>query len=287
MKIAICGDIHSNFFALERVLKFLEDKIDALIITGDIVGYGPQPVECLNLLIDFPIKNRYYTVGNHDLGVRSEYCKLNVIDSCSEDEQMLELMGEIQPAAKAMFKQNAKELLKEHYNLLVKIPRKENFKLGDKSVYLTHGTPSKKKSENIGRYLFPPPIQQTRATIDGAKRFKDTRKSDIVIVGHTHQRFYINRNLLFGWSHLADRYSNITVNYPKKFSFNKDKLIFNPGSVGQPRDGNPDASFAIIDLESQDITFYSLKYPREELYKLIKEKCDPAIQDSKFWEIRF
>ena len=286
MKIAICGDIHSNYYALECVLKFLEDKIDALIITGDIVGYGPQPVECLNLLIDFPIKKQYYTVGNHDLGVRSVYCKLNGMDSCSEDDQILGFF-KTQPTAKAMFKQNAKELSKEHYNFLLKLPIKNNFKLNDSLVYLTHGTPSKKKSENVGRYLSAPPVQQTRTTIDNAKRFKDTRKSDIVIVGHTHQRFYINRNLLLGWSHLADSYANIPVKYPKKFSFKDDKLIINPGSVGQPRDGNPDASFAIIDLESQDITFYSLKYPREELYRVIKEKCDPLIQDSKFWEISF
>ena len=286
MKIAICGDIHSNFFAFERVLKFLEDKIDALIITGDIVGYGPQPVECLNLLIDFPIKEQYYTVGNHDLGVRSEYCELNGMDNCSEDNQIVGLF-KTQPAAKAMFIQNAKELSKEHYNFLSKLPIKNNFKLKDSLVYLTHGTPSKKKSENICRYLSAPPVQQTRTTIDNAKRFKDTRKSDIVIVGHTHQRFYINRNLLFGWSHLSDRYANIPVKYPKKFSFKEDKIIINPGSVGQPRDGNPNASFAIMDLESQNITFSSLEYSREKLYKLIKEKCDPLIQDSKFWEITF
>jgi predicted phosphodiesterase len=286
MKIAICGDIHSNFFAFERVLKFLEDKIDALIITGDIVGYGPQPVECLNLLIDFPIKKQYYTVGNHDLGVRSEYCELNGMDNCSEDKQILQSF-KTRPTAKAMFKQNAKELSKEHYNFLTELHFKSNIDLGKKDIYLTHGTPSKKESENVGRYLSAPPVQQARTTIDNAKGFKDTRKCDIVIVGHTHQRFYINRNLLFGWSQLSDRYANIPVKYPKKFSFKEDKLIINPGSVGQPRDGNPDASFAIIDTESQDITFYSLEYSREKLYKLIKEKCDPLIHDSKFWEITF
>jgi len=285
MKIAICGDIHANYCALEGTLKFLENKIDELIITGDIVGYGPQPVECLNKLLDFPIK-KHTVLGNHDLGVRAAYCELNGLNNCSEDKQILRLF-KTQPAAEAMFKQNAEELSKEHYNFLKKIPIKSNFKMDDKLVYLVHGTPSKKKSENIGRYLPAPPIQQTRNTIDGATRFKDTRKSDIVIVGHSHQRFYINRNNLVGWSHLSDMYSNIKVEYPKSFSFKKDKLIINPGSVGQPRDGNPDASFAILDLETQNITFYSLNYPREELYRLIKEKCDPLIQDSKFWEITF
>ena len=286
MKIGIISDIHSNLFGLECTLKFLEDKIDTLIIAGDIVGYGPQPTETLDYLLDFPIKEKHYTLGNHDLGVRLAYCELNGMDNCSEDIQILKFF-KTQPAAQAMFTQNAKELTKDHYNFLTKLPIKSNFKLDDKTVYLTHGTPSKKKSENIGRYLSAPPVQQTRTTIDNAKRFKDTRKSDIVIVGHTHQRFYINRNLLFGWSHLSDRYSNIPVRYPKKFSFKEDKLIINPGSVGQPRDGNPDASFALIDLEDQNITFHSLKYPRERFYQLIKKKCDPLIQDSKFWEITF
>ncbi len=286
MNIGIISDIHSNFFALECTLRFLEDKIDTLIIAGDIVGYGPQPVETLNYLIDFPIKKRYYTLGNHDLGVRLTYCEIHGMDNCSEELQILKFFT-TQPAAQAMFVQNAEELTKDHYNLLNKLPIKSNFKLDNKNIYLTHGTPSKKKSENIGRYLSAPPVQQTRTTIDNAKRFKDTRKSDIVIVGHTHQRFYINRNLLFGWSHLSDRYSNISVSYPKMFSFKEDKLIINPGSVGQPRDGNSDASFALIDLEEQEITFHSIKYPREQLYRLIKKKCDPRIQDSKFWEITF
>ena len=194
MRIGIISDIHSNSFALECTLRFLEDKIESLIIAGDIVGYGPQPVETLNSLIDFPIKEKYYTLGNHDLGVCLAYCELNGMES-SEDFQILKFF-KIQPAAKAMFKQNAEELTKDHYNLLTKLPIKSNFKLDDKNIYLTHGTPSKKKSENIGRYLSAPPVQQTRTTIDNAKRFKDTRKSDIVIVGHTHQRFYINRNLV-------------------------------------------------------------------------------------------
>jgi predicted phosphodiesterase len=286
MKIGIISDIHSNFYALREVLSFLEDKIDVLIIAGDIVGYGPQPVECVNSLLDFPINKKYYTLGNHDLGVRSAYCELNGKDDCIEDNQILSFF-KTQPAAKNMFEQNAKEILQEHYNFLLKLPFKSNFKLDGKLFYLTHGTPSKKKSENIGRYLSAPPVQQTRTTIDGAKRFKSTRKSDIVIVGHTHQRFYINRDLLYGWSHLSDVYSDISIKYPRKFTFKEDKLIINPGSVGQSRDGNPDASFVIIDFESQDITFYTIKYPRDQLYQLMKNKGDPFIQDSKFWEISF
>ena len=286
MKIGIISDIHANLYALECALEFLEDKIDALIVAGDIVGYGPQPAETIECLLDFPIKERYYTLGNHDLGVRLEYCELNTNDNCSEDIQILKFF-KTQPAAEVMFRRNAEELTKEHYNFLKQLPIKSNFKLDDKLVYLTHGTPSKKKSENIGRYLSAPPVQKTRTTIDNAKRFKDTRKSDIVIVGHTHQRFYINRNLLLGWSHLSDRYSNIPVNYPKKFTFRDDKLIINPGSIGQPRDGEPGASFAVLDFGSQQLSFYAMKYPRDLFYQLTRRKCESSIQNSKFWEITF
>ena len=103
MKIGIISDVHSNFSALECTLRFLEDKIDALIIAGDIVGYGPQPAETLDYLLDFPINETYYTLGNHDLGVRLAYCELNGMDNCSEDFQILNSF-ETQPAAKAMFK---------------------------------------------------------------------------------------------------------------------------------------------------------------------------------------
>ena len=139
----------------------------------------------------------------------------------------------------------------------------------------------------VVRYLPSPPIQPLRQTIDRAQQFSGTKNVDIIIVGHTHQRFYINRDRVQGWSHLGDRYNNIEVNYPKKFDFPRDKIILNPGAIGQPRDGDPGASFAILDLDANSMCFYSLAYSRKVFYRMAERKCPSSIQDSTFWEIQF
>ena len=79
--VGIISDIHSNFFALEIVLEFLSDKIDALICAGDFVGYGFQPSECIDALLDFSLPT-YFCLGNHDIGVRYEYCNRNGLEKC-------------------------------------------------------------------------------------------------------------------------------------------------------------------------------------------------------------
>jgi predicted phosphodiesterase len=285
MNIGIISDIHSNFFALNSVLESLSNKIDLLICAGDFVGYGPQPIECLNSLMDFPSPH-YYVLGNHDLGVRYEYAQKNDISGNEEDKQILAYYN-IQSAAKTMFEKNSLELSEEHYKFLTKLPEKQVFDVAGKSIYLTHGTPSKNQRESVCKYLPAPPIQPVRNTVDRADQFKRTKKIDIIIVGHTHQRFFINRDRINGWSQIGDRYQNKEVNYPKNFAFPRNRIIINPGAIGQPRDGNSAASYMIINLDEMVLSFYTSIYPRKPFYELVRKKCDPLIHDETFWEITF
>ena len=211
MNIGVISDIHSNFFALNSILEELSDKIDVLVCAGDFVGYGPQPSKCLEALIDFPLPH-YYVLGNHDLGVRNEYAKMKGINVNSEDKKILASYN-IQPAAKTMFVQNSSELSEEQYLFLMNLPEKRIFTLVGKTFYLTHGTPSKNRKECVCKYLPAPPIQPIRNTIDRADQFKETKKMDIIIVGHTHQRFFINRDRGLGWSNIGDRSKNQNVDY--------------------------------------------------------------------------
>ncbi len=67
MLIAVLGDIHSNLPAVEEVLKSIkQEKVDRIYCTGDIVGYGPYPAECIELVQDYKIN---VVAGNHDLAV--------------------------------------------------------------------------------------------------------------------------------------------------------------------------------------------------------------------------
>ncbi len=74
MKLGIFGDIHGNLPALEAVYEVLKnERCNQLICTGDIVGYGPQPCECIDFLIDKKIDA---VCGNHD-----EYALIGTIGS--------------------------------------------------------------------------------------------------------------------------------------------------------------------------------------------------------------
>jgi predicted phosphodiesterase len=69
MRIGIISDIHGNIEAIEAVIVFLDDKIDFLVSLGDVVGYGPDPEECVNLILkeaDVVLK------GNHEEGIVTE-----------------------------------------------------------------------------------------------------------------------------------------------------------------------------------------------------------------------
>lgn len=66
-RIGLISDIHGNLSALEAILSVLDkEEPDYWLCMGDIVGYGPEPKECLDLIID---RNMLSVLGNHDAGV--------------------------------------------------------------------------------------------------------------------------------------------------------------------------------------------------------------------------
>ena len=280
MRIGVISDIHSNFHALEAVLKSLEGEIDKLICTGDFVGYGPQPRESVDFFIDYPLPI-FFCLGNHDLGVRYIYsCRSK--DLLQSDQKILRSFN-FRESASEMLKRNAKDLHEEHFQFLSNLPFKQIFQLGQTKLYITHGTPSVRRTENVGRYLLPPPLQHPEVTSKRLKNDNKAENADIIIVGHTHRRFLIIRDGLFSWSLIEDILNNKPTKFPLKFSFQDKRIIINPGSVGQPRDGTGNASFSIIDLNEKTIEFHDLEYQMQAFYKLTKKKCVPEVQNSTFW----
>ena len=66
MRIGILSDVHGNLEALTAVLSTLGDEVDELMILGDVVGYGPDPVDCLEILY---ARRAVFLRGNHEEGV--------------------------------------------------------------------------------------------------------------------------------------------------------------------------------------------------------------------------
>lgn len=66
MKIGIFSDVHSNLPALKAVLGFLEGKVEKYVCCGDVIGYGPHPNRCIEMIQE--LKNISLVCGNHDRG---------------------------------------------------------------------------------------------------------------------------------------------------------------------------------------------------------------------------
>jgi predicted phosphodiesterase len=287
MKCGIISDIHSNLFALEAGLKFLEGKIDVLLFVGDVVGYGPQPRECIEALVDFPLK-KYSCLGNHDLGVRYRYGSRNN-DNVREDFDMIKTF-KFRGAAMEMLDRNAAEINTDHYSFLKSLEYRQLFTLESMNIYLVHGTPSNNPRANVITYLRPPPIQRYDLLIHRLEEENNIQDPCIIITGHTHQRFIASRDKPYYWSLIGDKKDKRYSEFPKKIVFEPDerRMVLNPGSIGQPRDGSGSTvSLVILDLEEYWFEFFNLSYPTEEFYNLTKEKCVQELHPSEFWGNEF
>jgi predicted phosphodiesterase len=104
MKVGILGDIHANLEALNTCLTRLVKKegCDYVMATGDVVGYGPQPKECIERLMELDIRS---VRGNHDEYVTQDATQLS-----------------INPFARYVIDWTRNELEDVHMNFLKKLP---------------------------------------------------------------------------------------------------------------------------------------------------------------------
>jgi predicted phosphodiesterase len=229
LKIGIISDIHGNFEALKVVLKSISDnhQPDYLVCLGDIVGYYPYPVECINLVqksCDYVIK------GNHDAGVVSKnfeetlkWFNKEAADSLRWTRSIL-LENQNEPYIKYLRNLRLrKELLIDGYKLL-----------------FVHGTPDKKWEYFLFPYWLGKPLEEQKIRMD-----EWFLKWNFIAIGHTHWAFQYEDN---------------------------GRLVVNPGSIGQPRDENPKASYSILDITPSGlkVTNFRISYPIENVCKALK-----------------
>ena len=218
MRYAIVADIHANLAALMAVLVDIERRgeVDEVWCLGDIVGYGPDPHECLELLRQ---TNHICVVGNHDLAA------VGKIDT-----------SEFNPDAVAACQWTARQLTPRDVIYLKNLPlviEKDDFTL-------VHGSPRE-------------PVWEYVLSISGARENFAYFKSKFCLLGHTHVP------MVFGCDKTGScSFSQFAAD--KVLVLGEDRLIINPGAVGQPRDGDPRASYAICDSESRTVGLYRVPY---------------------------
>jgi predicted phosphodiesterase len=219
MRYAILADIHSNLTAFEAVLEDMDrrGKADELWCVGDIVGYGPDPHQCLELLRQH---NHLCVAGNHD------WAAIGKVD-----------ISLFNPVAAAACHWTARQLNPDEVHYLANLP--QVFQRDDFTI--VHGSPR----EPVWEYLL---------SSDDARGNLNYFPSRFCLVGHSHVP------LLF--EYLAESDVCLSERLPPEvlLGVRKGRLIINPGGVGQPRDSDPRASYAIYDSEDRAIYHYRVPY---------------------------
>ena len=226
-RYAIISDIHGNLHAMQAVLRRIGKlNVNGVICLGDIVGYGPFPGECLDLAV------RSCSViiqGNHDLGA---------VDPA--------VGGDFNYAAKAALDWTRQKLGPLHLNALCRLPHSAFI---EKNVQCVHDNPAPGPSD----YVNGPEV--AAVALAHAER-------PICLIGHTHVPMVYSapESALKSTMSLC----HVTAIIPGDGTALKldpsRRYICNPGSVGQPRDADPRASFALLDLAERTFTVLREEY---------------------------
>src|SRR5947209_17458649 len=216
MRYAVVSDVHSNIEALEAVFASLRDD-DAVLCLGDIVGYGPNPNECVESI---RARATATVLGNHDVAA---------IDNFG--------LAYFNPAAREAMKWTQRVLTPENLAWLDGLGYE--FRMPD--FLLVHGAPV-----NYFEYILDKP---------GAARAFDATDAPLIFIGHTHiAEVYARRpDGSIDHAHLQQG-GEIELDEGVRY-------LINVGSVGQPRDLNPRASFGFYDAVARTVTIERVEYP--------------------------
>lgn len=209
--IAIVSDIHGNLEAFTVVLEEIARRgITDIVCLGDVVGYGPNPMECLDLVIQ---KCKVALMGNHDFAVFYEPFNFN----SGAEQASYWTRGRFESDPDRVRGANRWKFLG---NLPARVRTNE--------FVAVHASPRRP----INEYIFPDDIYTNPTKfVSIFERFER-----LCFVGHTH----VPGVFLEG----PDFYSPDELDY--KFEITDEKAIVNVGSVGQPRDRDPRSSFVIL-----------------------------------------
>jgi predicted phosphodiesterase len=218
VRIAVVSDVHSNLAALEAVLAAIDaSPPDEIWCLGDVVGYGPRPNECCEIVA---ARAEICLGGNHDLAVRG------TID-------LAEFSGDAAVAARW-----TRDVLDEPSRAFLDGLDPQGERSG---VAMYHGSARD-------------PVWEYVLSDEAAAATLALSPLPLVLVGHSHVALeiaWVDDTLTGG---LAPRGTEVPL---------EGRVLLNPGSVGQPRDGDPRAAYLVLDLGRRTGTFQRVDYDIE------------------------
>jgi predicted phosphodiesterase len=237
VRYLILSDIHANRQALEAALEQAGRKYDEVACLGDIVGYGADPV----FAVDWVRTNVKTTVrGNHD--------KASV---------GLEDLEWFNPAARKSALWTHSQLSSDDIEWIRNLPQGPVELDG---FHLVHGSPLDEDEYVVG--------------IREAAEVSPYLERAVSFFGHTHLQggFLLHRNGVMRLPRPGPDETEVTVDVEPDSCY-----LLNPGSVGQPRDGDPRAAYAVYDSDQHIVTYYRVPYDIAETQRRIRAAGLPDV----------
>ncbi|MBI2325670.1 MAG: metallophosphoesterase family protein [Chloroflexi bacterium] len=246
--IALLSDIHANLVALEAVLAAL-GRVDRIWVMGDTVGYGPDPSDVLALLRE---RDAIVVAGNHDLAAATG-----------------EGLGMFNPYAAAAVRMHRSWLSAEERDHLASLP----LTLETEGFTLCHGS----LRDPLWEYVMSG--GQAAATLRLAKTAHCCN-------GHTHIPAAFRSTAADATRSAAGAYELLAAKplVASQVGITTDlslpltgRLLVNPGSVGQPRDGDPRAAYAVADTDARTVAFRRAPYDVAATQQRIRSRGLPGM----------
>jgi predicted phosphodiesterase len=237
VRYLIISDLHSNWEALQAVLDAAKGQYDRIVSCGDLVGYGPDP----NRVVDWARKNLAAVIrGNHD--------------RCCAGLEDLEWFN---PIAKAATIWTMGQLSEDNIEYLRRLPAGP---LQVNGFHLIHGSPLDEDEYVI--------------TATDARNIFDYLEAGITFFGHTH--------LQGGYAYTDGCFQILPPLDPFigeiRYRLDPEGIyLINPGSTGQPRDGDPRAAFAVFDAGASEVLQRRVPYDCEKTRRRIEAAGLPDV----------
>ncbi|NLV73460.1 MAG: metallophosphoesterase family protein [Chloroflexi bacterium] len=216
MRVLVVSDIHSNLSALDAVLADAP-AYDQIWSLGDIVGYGPQPCECIARLSEYEHQR---IPGNHDWGAIGKIS----LDVFNKQAAKAALWTREQLSASDM----------AYLGELDEVLELEG-------VTLAHGSPRA-------------PIWEYVVRADIAMENMAAFSTRLCLVGHSHVP------VAYWQQHAGRNCIGLQLPEGEPFSYAEGRSLINPGSVGQPRDADPRASYLVLDTSAETVEHRRVAY---------------------------
>lgn len=226
MRLLLLSDVHGNLEALEACLD-AAPEYDHVANLGDVVGYGASPNQTVELIRAMdPLNVR----GNHDR------CCCGLEDT-----------ENFNPIAAEAANWTRSELSERNLDWLRELPKGPVYRRGWAGMQFVHGSPTDEDTYILSEF-----------TVNAAMAASSTF---LTFFGHTHVQGAFARPSLASGPLQLERLNNPSSSQILRLKLNPTlKYLVNPGSVGQPRDRDRRAAFALYDSRKSEILFYRVPY---------------------------